>query len=59
MLVIGSVDPRIELETAIKLCKVFPVEFMQLTNKITVLTGQGSVPGKPRSSGDSPPSEPA
>lgn len=59
MLVLGSVDPKVEMETAIKLCKVFPIEFMQLTNKITILTGQGQVPGKQKGSGGTPPSEPA
>jgi hypothetical protein len=42
MLVIGSVDPSIDLELSVKLCTNFPVEFLQLTNTITKLTGQGA-----------------
>lgn len=42
MLVLGSVDPAIDLELSVKLCTHFPVEFMQLTNAITKLTGQGA-----------------
>lgn len=57
MLVIGSVDPICSMDLAIKLCKVFPVEFMLLTNKITQLTGQGQIPGKKKDSGEIQPSE--
>lgn len=46
-LVIGSVDPEIDEEMAVKLATAYPVEFKQLTNKILELTGQGMVsPGK-------------
>ena len=46
-LVIGSVDPAIDEEMAVKLANTFPVEFKQLTNKILELTGKGQVtPGK-------------
>lgn len=41
MLVTGSVEPKIELPTAVRLAEVFPVEFMLLTNEITKLTGMG------------------
>lgn len=41
LLVAGSVDPVITLTTAVKLAETFPVEFMTLTNEISVLTGQG------------------
>jgi hypothetical protein len=58
MLVIGSVDPKCEIDLAIKLCKVYPIEFFQITNKITQLTGQGHVVGKPKGSGETPPSGP-
>jgi hypothetical protein len=57
MLVIGSVDPPCDMDLAVKLCKVFPIEFFQLTNKITQLTGQGQVPGKKKLSGEIQPSE--
>lgn len=41
MLVTGSVEPAIELPTAVRLAEAFPVEFLQLTNEITMLTGMG------------------
>ena len=49
MLTIGSVDPEINTEIAVKLCTHFPVEFYQLTNAITKLTGKGSVVKKKQS----------
>ncbi len=51
MLVIGSVEPACTWELAVKVCEAFPIEFYQLTNKITELTGKGHVPGKPPASG--------
>lgn len=42
MLVLGSVDPVISLDVAVKLAKHRPVEFYHLTNTITELTGLGS-----------------
>ena len=59
MLVIGSVDPKVEMDLAVKLCKVFPIEFFQLTNKITQLTGQGQTWGKQKGSGEIRESGPA
>ena len=47
MLVMGSLAPVIELPVAVKLAEAFPVEFLQLTNEITELTGKGSEMGKP------------
>lgn len=47
MLVMGSVSPVISLPVAVKMAENFPVEFMVLTNDITVLTGQGADLGKP------------
>jgi hypothetical protein len=41
MLVAGSVAPVIELPTAVKLAEAFPIEFLDLTNKISELTGKG------------------
>ena len=41
MLVAGSVSPVIELPTAVKLAEAFPIEFLDLTNKISELTGKG------------------
>lgn len=60
MLVIGSVDPKIDQETAVKLCTHYPVEFFQITQVITRLTGQGSEIKKKRSgSGATPESKTA
>lgn len=50
-LVAGSVEPKLEMDGALAICKAFPVEFYALTNKIHVLTGQGHLPGKPPASG--------
>ena len=53
MFTIGSVDPAIDHETAVKFCTHFPVEFFSLTNRITVLTGKGAeVKKKQQSSGE-------
>lgn len=41
MLVMGSVQPKVELPTAVKLAEAFPIEFLSLTNTISTLTGQG------------------
>jgi hypothetical protein len=41
MLVLGSTSPTIELPTAVKLASTFPIEFLQLTNEISELTGKG------------------
>lgn len=51
LFVIGSVNPVVDTEIAVKICSVFPVEFYEITNKITLLTGQGHVPGKHKPSG--------
>ena len=51
MLVTASVSPLIDLETAVKIAQYFPVEFYQLTNKITTLTSMGADPGKSPPSG--------
>lgn len=51
LLMRGSVSPPCDLELAKKLCTAFPVEFFQITNTITKLTGQGYEPGKPKPSG--------
>lgn len=41
MLVMGSITPKVELTTVVKLAEAFPIEFLTLTNVITELTGQG------------------
>jgi hypothetical protein len=53
MLTLGSVDPAVDHETSVKLCATFPIEFINLTNRITILTGKGAeVKKKPQPSGD-------
>lgn len=58
-LITASVDPKCTLDLAVRLCEVFPIEFYMLTNKITILTGQGQMPGKPKPSGETTGSGPA
>lgn len=50
MLVMGSVAPECPANLAVKLAEAYPVEFYELTTKITQLTGLGSEPGKPKRS---------
>jgi hypothetical protein len=59
LLVTGSVDPPCTQDLAVRICEVFPIEFFQITNAITKLTGQGQMPGKQPPSGGTPMSEPA
>jgi len=54
----GSVEPKCDTELALKLCEHFPIDFYNLTTKILTLTGQGSEPGKPEGSTQTPESEP-
>lgn len=57
MIVSGSVEPEVDMPLAIKLAENFPVEFMLITNKITVLTGMGASMVKQKPSGKTHPSE--
>lgn len=50
MLVSGAVSPEIDDAVAAKLAETFPVEFYDLTNRITALTGQGASRVKPPAS---------
>ena len=52
LLAIGSVDPPCTLDLAVKLCEAYPIEFFQLTTKISELTGRGQLPGKQKPSGE-------
>jgi hypothetical protein len=59
MLVTGSVDPKIDLSVAVRLAESYPIEFYELTNKITILTGQGAIDvGKQQPFGNAQMSEP-
>lgn len=55
MLVQGCVAPRLEHATAVKLAEVCPVEFYDLTNRITELTGLGASRVKPQPSSPTTP----
>lgn len=57
-LVMCSVEPVIDLSVAVKLAEAFPIEFYQLTNKITELTGLGMDVKKSKGSGSKKASEP-
>ena len=46
MLVTGSVSPKFAQDQAVKLARVFPIEFYNLTNIIIRLTGMGSLSGE-------------
>lgn len=59
MLTLGAVEPAISTPAAIKIAKVCPAEFFDLTNHITRLTGEGAELGKPKPSGSEPTSETA
>ena len=48
-LVMGSVEPKITLDVAVKLASVRPVEFYQLADQIMALTGKGQEAEKKRS----------
>lgn len=48
MLVMGSVAPAVSLPVAVKLAEAFPIEFLQLTNEISDLTGRGADLVKPK-----------
>lgn len=52
MLVVASISPECDEELAVRLCEKFPVEFFNITNEITKLTGQGHVLGKLKPSGE-------
>jgi len=52
LFIMRSVDPPADLELAKKVCREFPIEFKQITNKVIELTGSGHVlPGKSKPSG--------
>lgn len=57
MLCIASVNPKFDREAAIKLCRYFPIEFMQWTRAIENLSAEGGMLGEASGSGKTQPSE--
>jgi hypothetical protein len=51
MLVVGTVEPEIEKEDAVRFAKRFPVLFDQITAEIMILTGAGQELGESSASG--------
>jgi len=51
MLSIACVSPAIDHEIAVRISEDFPIEFLDITNKIASLSGVGAQLGKPQSSG--------
>ena len=41
LLVLGSVEPKLNHAAVAKFAEVAPIEFYDITNRITILTGQG------------------
>lgn len=54
MISIAVIEPKIALDTAVKFCEMYPIEFYSVTSTISTLTGQGQIPGKPKPSGETP-----
>lgn len=48
----GVVVPKVNVAFATKFCEKYPIDFYHVTNVITRLTGAGSLPGKPKPSGN-------
>lgn len=57
MLILGSVEPKLDRTTVVRIGKLFPVDFMVLTNMISGLSGQGAILGESSGSGIPQPSE--
>lgn len=53
----GSLEPKVDHAIAVKIAEHFPIEFMQITGKISILTGMGASKAKPMPSGKTLPSE--
>lgn len=41
--VLGSLEPKVEMDIAVKIAETFPVEFYQITNTIVRITGKGQL----------------
>ena len=51
LIIYGTVEPKLPRELVVKMGNVFPTAFYLLSNRITDLTGDGQVMGKPKPSG--------
>lgn len=49
-LMLGSVEPKVDRETALRLFRHYPVVAWQLCDRILALTGKGAVSGEPKRS---------
>lgn len=58
ILILGSVEPKVDRQLAVKLAECYPMEFRLLFLTILKLSGKGKVPGKLPGSGTTPKSEP-
>jgi hypothetical protein len=54
---IGTVDPNMDHEMAVRFAENYPVEFFSVTNKIMELTGQGRQLAKKKNIKQTPKSE--
>ena len=54
MFTLGVLEPKVDLDVAVKIADTFPIEFYSVTSKISELTGKGQLPGKPQTSGETP-----
>lgn len=54
MITTACIDPHLDMDVAVKIAQVYPIEFYEITNTITKLTGQGQIPGKSKPSGETP-----
>ena len=59
LIIYGTVSPKLPRELIVKISNTMPTVFYLLSNKITDLTGQGQVTGKPKPSGETTESKPA
>lgn len=51
MFKLGMVEPKVDAEFTLKYAEHFPIDFYHVTNRISNLSGRGSMPGKPHPSG--------
>ncbi len=57
LLIIATIEPKLNLKHALKICENFAIEFAELAQKIMALTGQGRIQGELKDSGETLSSE--